>query len=273
MDAMDDYKEFAVEFAKVAGAIMRKHFTVGLKKELKDDSSLSPVTIADLEINSALIDAIREKFPTHSILAEEESYFTEPRSEYLWICDPLDGTRLYAMGIPISAFSLALTKDGESLLGVIYDPYSDRLYVAEKGKGAFMNGKPIRVSERETLKGSQGDIEFTRKGKYEIFNLPGELLKNHGVSSIAKLPSIVYVSAMVAAGQYDFVVFPLTHAHDIAAAKVIVEEAGGKVTSLMGNEQRYDYDNTIDGALITNGKLHDELLKVVKEVVASVPQS
>ena len=262
-----DHKEFAIDFAKKAGAVMKKYFAIGVAKKYKVDENNSPVTAADLEINSALIDAIREAYPTHSILAEEESFFTEPRGDYLWICDPLDGTRPFAMGIPVSVFSLALTKDGESLLGVIYDPFTDRMFVAEKGKGATMNGVPIHVTDRKTLKGSQGDVEFTRKGKYDILDLPRFLLSEHDVTSIAKIPSIVYVSAMVAVGQLDFVVFPMTTAHDIAAVKVIVEEAGGKVTSMMGNEQRYDYDNTIDGALVTNGHIHEELLKAVKASV------
>ena len=271
MEVPDGAKDFAINFAKKAGAIMRKHFTVGLKKEYKGDANQRPVTAADLEINAALIDAIREKFPTHSILAEEESYFTEPRGEYLWICDPLDGTRPFAMGIPVSAFSLALTVNGQSILGVIHDPFTERMFVAEKGKGATMDEKPTRVSDRETLQGAQGDVEFTKKGKYDILDLPRALLMETGVSSLAKIPSIVYTSAMVACGQFDFVVFPMTTAHDIAAVKIIVEEAGGTVTSLMGNEQPYTYDNTIDGALVSNGKIHNELLKVVKRVAVLNP--
>jgi myo-inositol-1(or 4)-monophosphatase len=267
-----EHREFAIDFAKKAGAIMRKYFTVGLAKETKDDANQSPVTIADLEINAALIDAVRAQFPTHSVLAEEESFFTEPRGEYLWVCDPVDGTRPFAMGIPISAFSLALTKDGESILGVICDPWNDRIFVGEKGKGAYMNGKQIRVSDRATLKGAQGDVEFTKKGKYDILDLPRALLKDAGVSSVAKIPSIVYISSLVAAGQFDFVVFPMTTGHDIAAAKIIVEEAGGTVTSMMGEEQRFDYDNTIDGALVTNGKIHNELLSVVKRVATLNPK-
>ncbi len=266
MEDTTAFREFAVAFARKAGQVMNKYFTIGLKKVYKEDLNQSPVTAADLEINAALIDAVRETFPTHSILAEEESYFTEPRGEYLWISDPLDGTRPFAMGIPVSAFSLALTKNAVPILGVIFDPFTDRMFVAEKGKGAFLNGAPVRVSDRETLKGSQGDVEFTKKGKYDILDLPKVLLKEAGVSSIAKIPSIVYTSAMVAAGQFDFVVFPMTTAHDIAAVKVIVEEAGGTVTSLMGDEQPYTYDNTIDGALVTNGKIHEELLNVVKRV-------
>src|SRR3990167_6073867 len=136
------YKDFAINLAYKAGERMRKDFTLGMKKEWKKDKT--PVTVTDTVINRMVIDAIEKEYPSHSILGEEENKMKE--SEYVWVCDPIDGTVPFAHGFPIFAFSLALVKNGAPILGVIYDPMLDRLVYAEKGKGAFLNSKPIKVS-------------------------------------------------------------------------------------------------------------------------------
>jgi fructose-1,6-bisphosphatase/inositol monophosphatase family enzyme len=258
---MTEYIQFAEEMAKKAGTIIKEHFGLGMQREFKSDSS--PVTEADLKINSLLITEVKRLFPEHSVIGEEESHIVE-NSEYAWVCDPLDGTRAFTSGLPLAAHSLALVKNGEVILGVVYDPFCDRLYSAQKGQGTTLNGVKTVVSKVSNLQRAVSDIESSNTAKYDTTELRNQLIKDYHVVNY-KLCAIVLPSALVAAGEVAFTVFPHASAHDIAAVKIIVEEAGGKVTDIYGNEQRYD--QAINGALISNGLLHDQLVEMAKQFV------
>ena len=257
---MEEYKKFAVWMAKEAGKIMKGYFSIGMERMEKEDTS--PVTKADLEINSLLIKKVSELFPTHSVLGEEESKMIDG-SEYVWVCDPVDGTIPYSLGLPISTFSLALVKNGEVVLGVVYDPFCDRLFYAEKGKGSFLNDKKIHVSDYATLEKARIEYEMWNRSKYDFQPLVNELKKYNAV--LLHLASVVNPSVLVAAGEFAAVIFPHTTVHDIAAIKIIVEEAGGKVTDIFGNEQRYD--QSINGAIVSNSILHNKLVDLAKKFV------
>lgn len=140
--------EFATQLAHQAGNIMLKYFQIGVPKEDKKDGS--PVTIADRLVNELVIEQVQKVYPRDGVLAEEASDMKND-AEYLWVCDPIDGTIAYMFGVPVSKFSLALVKDGKPVVGVIYDPYMKRLYHAVKGEGAFLNKSPIRVNKAATL--------------------------------------------------------------------------------------------------------------------------
>ena len=144
------YLEIAKDIALKAGGIMKQYFSFETHKELKQDHT--PVTLADTTINSLVIQELKKHFPNHGVLGEEESNYDE-NNEYIWVCDPIDGTIPFSIGMPTNVFSLALTHNGEVILGVIYDPYLDRMVWAEKGKGTFCNGKQIFVSKAENLHG------------------------------------------------------------------------------------------------------------------------
>ncbi len=253
-----EYKQFAINLAKEAGSIMRAHFMLGMKKEWKEDNS--PVTAADLLINQFVIDSVQKEFPTHSILAEEGSLMIE-ESEYTWVCDPIDGTIPFSHGLGISVFSLALVQDGKSILGVVYDPFFDRLYYAEESKGAFLNRRPIKVSPQKFL--DKGCVEFSipypRIAEFPSFY-------NNLCDTGAKVMDIrttVHAGALVACGEFLATLYLFSHAHDVAALKILVEEAGGKVTDIDGNDQRYD--RPINGAIISNGHVHEQLLEVIRK--------
>jgi len=254
------YKKFAIDLAYKAGEIIKKNFTLGMKKQWKADNS--PLTETDLVINGLVINSVKNKFPDHSILAEEGDNFSE-KSEFVWVCDPVDGTIPFSHGIPTCVFSLALVQKGESILGVVYDPFMDRLFFAEKGRGAFMNNKKISVSSNKTIKNSLFGISCWKETQFD-FSLLIETLKKAGPIIIDVL-SITYMGALVSNGEFTGTIFPGNKPHDTAALKVIVEEAGGRVTDIFGNEQRYDRE--IKGHLITNGFLHKELIKVIKKTV------
>lgn len=257
---MKEYQEFAEQLARKAGFIMKEYFTVGVDFQTKSDNT--PVTIADEKINDLVIKEISERFPDHSINSEEGNRMVD-KSDYLWVCDPIDGTKPFTLGIPIAVFSLALVKDGEVIVGVVYDPFCDRMYSASKGNGAYLNNVKIEVSKRTEFNGMIAEQEIYRPGKYNIEYLVTELYGRN--IRFLGLCAFVYPSALVAAGQIDFTLFPHTTAHDVASIKIIVEEAGGKVTDIFGNEQRYD--QSINGALVSNGLIHDELVTLAKKYV------
>jgi myo-inositol-1(or 4)-monophosphatase len=253
------YKQLAIKIAKESGRIMRNNFKLGMQRNWKKDGS--PVTATDLKINSLVIQQIKKYFPEHSIIAEEGSALK--KSDYVWVCDPLDGTIPFSHGIPTSAFSLALVFKGQPILGVVYDPFMDRLFSAEKGKGAFLNNKRIHVSKIKKLNDKRTAIDmcYWKTARYNISKIAEHLIMKIGVINISG-SGIIYSGMLLAAGELSVVFFPHYTPHDVATIKIIVEEAGGKATDLFGNQQRYD--RKTKGLLATNGYLHKELLKIVK---------
>ncbi len=190
------------------------------------------------------------------------------KSEYVWVCDPVDGTAMYARHIPVAVFSLALVIDGKPEIGVVYDPFTDNLYSAQKGKGAFKNGERIYVSDIDLEdKRSVSNFDMWSASEYDIYDAIHELGKK---TYFVAVGSVIRACMCVASGEFNLAIFPGTkHKNcDIAAAKVIVEEAGGRVTNLFNNEQRYDED--ITGAIISNKIVHQEVADIIKEYVDNV---
>ena len=255
-------RTFTIDLAKHAGKIMKTNFTLGMKKEWKSDNT--PLTETDLTINALVLDSIKKKFPGHSVLAEEGSNVSEG-SEYVWVCDPVDGTTPFSHGIPTCVFSLALVQKGTVMLGVVYDPFIDRMFVGEKGKGASLNGKKISVSRSTTLANAIVGFVNSRRAPYDFSDLYQQLLSRQ--VKLLDVGSIAYMHALVACGEFAATIFPYDQPHDTAAIKVIVEEAGGMVTDLFGNEQRYDRANGFRGHLVSNGVLHHELVNIITSTV------
>ena len=249
--------EFAKSMAADAGKIMKKYYRIDQGVEIKDDTT--PVTLADTEINSLLIERVKAEFSDCGVLGEEESW-NEDR-EKLWVCDPIDGTVGFILHIPTSAFSLAYVVDGVVKAAVAYNPFVDELYYAVIGGGAFRNGQPIKVSTKSW--GEQVHIAQSSGGKDPFRDV--ELVAHLASQKIYinSSPGIVYHGCLIAEGSIEGRVFMYHTAHDIAAVKLIIEEAGGKVTDIDGNEQRYD--RKLNGAVMSNGLIHDELLKIMKE--------
>ena len=257
------YLDFAKDIARVAGNIMKKYFHGENGADYKFDNTI--VTKADKEINDYLIQRVKSEFPSHSVDGEEEQF---GKSDYVWVCDPVDGTAMYARHIPVAVFSLALVVDGVSTVGVIYDPWTDNLYSAIKGKGAFRNGEPIHVSNiaLDDMR-SVSNFDMWPEADYNLYDAIKELGKKTYFVSIA---SVIRACCCVANGDFNLAIYPGTNHKncDIAAAKVIVEEAGGKVTDLFGNEQRYD--KSINGAVISNGLVHDEMVSAIKSTLKNM---
>ena len=172
---------------------------------------------------------------------------------------------MYARHIPVAVFSLALVIDGKPIVGVVYDPFTDSLYTAIKGEGAYKNNEKISVNNYvlDDIR-TVCHCDMWSKAKYNVCKVFEELRKKTRLNDIG---SITRASCCVATGDYSLTIFTGTERKhcDIAAVKVIVEEAGGKVTDLFGNEQRYD--QSIKGALISNGVVHDEVVNVIKNYI------
>ena len=257
----EEYLEFSKKIALYAGREMLEHYNDNINKNYKEDRTV--VTMVDKKINSYLIDKVKEKYSNHSVIGEEES--SRKDSLYTWVCDPLDGTGMYVNHIPVFVFSLALVYDGDPIIGVVYNPIEDKMYTAIKGKGAYCNDKKIHVNNKRL-----GDLGY--KTNVELFNnnIVDEVSYIREIKNISKISSIGSVarsSMAIATGDFSCDIFPGTsHGNcDIAASKLIVTEAGGKVTNLYGEEQRYDKD--IEGAIISNGISHDEVVEKIKKYV------
>jgi fructose-1,6-bisphosphatase/inositol monophosphatase family enzyme len=250
----EELLDFGKSLAQDAGAIILRYFN-GLDLDIQIKQDESPVTAADKEINQLVIDRVSEAFPTHGILAEEGSSHEDRRE--LWVCDPIDGTKSFIQRIPTALFSLAFVVDGVPEVAVMGDPFQRRILTAVRGEGAQMNHSPIKVSARSDLKGAT--IALT--GTYSELRDRRQLLDDmqDAGAKIVLVPGNVFRSSLVASGNVDVHIFPGRSAHDVAAAKLIVEEAGGKVTDLYGKEQRYD--GRICGAVITNGLLHNVIIE------------
>lgn len=258
------YLEFAKDIAYKAGEIMIKYFKGDNEASYKFDQTI--VTKADTEINQYLIKKVKETFPTHSVDGEEEQF---GKSEYVWVCDPVDGTAMYARHIPVAVFSLALVVNGISTVGVVYDPFTNSMYSAIKDQGAYKNEEKINVNniELDDMR-SVSYFDMWPEAEYKLYN---SVLNELGKKAyFISLGSIIRGCMCVANGDFTLAIFPGTkHKNcDIAAAKVIVEEAGGKVTDFFGNEQRYDQD--INGAVISNGKVHDEVVDIIKKFLRRI---
>ena len=255
---MHNYKGFrqtALLAAKQASKILLDKY--GKKGAVKQKSNKTLVSIADIEANKAIINTIKRQFPTHSILSEETG-FEDNNSDYKWVIDPLDGTHNYLHEIPIFGTSIALEYKNKVVIGVLGFPIMRLTAIAEKNKGAFLNGKKIRVSNKKNLDHSFIMFEFSYGNRKEKIGFLEKLI--HEIIDVRNLGSAVYNLLLVASGKSDGYVVLSTHEWDVAAGFLLVEEAGGKVTDLDGNAWK-PYQNQF---LISNKKIHKELLQILK---------
>jgi histidinol-phosphatase len=245
---------FALELADLADEISLAHFrTAGLVVEQKPD--LSPVTVADRAVEQALRGRIAAERPGHTVLGEE--YGGADAAGPRWIVDPIDGTRKYVRGIPNFATLIALEENGELLLGVASAPAMRRRWCAARGLGAFADGRPIRVSNIARVEDSHilhGSLDgWVRAGRVDaLASLAARCWHTNGYADF-------WIHLLVAEGAAEAAVEPEAAVWDLAALKVIVEEAGGRFTDMGG------VDTVAGGTgLSTNGLIHDDVLAALQ---------
>ncbi len=261
---MDErYIKLAMAAAKEAGRIQMSHFGHSHPMELKAD--FNPVTEVDRLSEKAIVKMILEAFPDHDVLTEETP-FEGKGSSWKWIVDPLDGTTNYFHGFPFFSVSIGLEVDGEVKLGAVYIPPLDELFHAERGKGAFLNGKRISVSRADDLNRSFLCTGFP----YDVREHVDHYLtyfKNFIIRSFAiRRPGSAAIDlCYLAAGRFDGFWELKLQPWDVAAGSLMVTEAGGKVTDFEGGPFRI-YSKEI---LATNGQIHQQMLDVIQNVQAT----
>lgn len=251
-----NFKKVALRATKEAGEILEKHFGKSVEVSFKKDSSL--VSNIDLQTEEVIVKLIKKNFPTHNILAEEMG--GKIGEKYTWIIDALDGTTNYIKKFPFFSSSVALLYKRDPILGVVFNPVSKEFYFAEKGKGAFLNGKKIRVGIKQTLLGACFLVNKGRTEKdfikfHQILKKVGELHSHFRFWGALSLEF-----CYVASGRIEGLIDVGSKPWDFAAGVLIVKEAGGRVTDFQGRDWQIDTKNVIAG----NGKIHSLLLKLAK---------
>ena len=260
----------AAEIAREAGARLREFLAAGVETEYKGDVDL--VTVADRTVEKLIRERLGAAFPEHGIYGEEGTR-ERMEGEYRWYVDPLDGTTNFAHGIPHFCVSLGLEhrpaglkadEDGQLVAAVIYDPNRDELFTAERGKGAWLNGKPIHVSKTPELAEALVATGFPSHKRHDNPNIhfyQEFTLRSHGVR---RAGSAALDLAYVACGRLDaFWEFKL-NPWDTAAGFLLVEEAGGRCSDYAGGHYRLDSLEV----LASNGLLHEELLGFFRDMFA-----
>ncbi len=243
----------AVKAARAAGEIALKYYRGGFEITIKPDAT--PVTQADREAEQAITANLRRAFPDYGFLGEE--FGEQGARETRWIIDPIDGTKNFVRRIPIWAVLIALEEKGEVTTGVVLNPVTGDLFTARRGEGAFLNGERIRVSPCDTMKEAfliHSSLNLLRaRGHWEGFvRLVDATSRQRGFGDY-------YGYCVVAEGKAEIYAEADLKPWDAAPMKILIEEAGGRLTDFHGRPNIYD--GTV---LATNGRLHDEALRLLR---------
>lgn len=244
-----------------SGAEQLSYYFYRTYKVYNKDGVNNPVTEGDKASEKAIIDVITSTFPNHSILSEEVGAISTD-SEYKWIIDPIDGTINFSQGIPICAVSVGVEYKEDIIMGAVYNPLMNELFFAERGRGAYLNDNPIHVSQKNDFEKCCFVTGFPYKyldepnGPLQIF----EKLIRKGIA-VRRLGSAALDLCWTAAGRFEGFYEHQLNAWDTAAGKIILQEAGGRLSNLQGNP----FDIYAPGLIATNGLVHDELLKLINE--------
>lgn len=256
---MDIDTQKIIDAAIRGGEIVSRYF--GQVLETEEKSNVGDLrTKADVESEQAILKSLAQSFPSFNIYAEESGE-TDNKSAYTFVIDPLDGTNNFVMGIPDFAVSIGLLKDDEAIFGVIYNPVIDQLYTAEKGKGAFLNGKRIHVNSETDIKRSTISYTCGYNTDQAYSDRVINELRSHGVKRIIDHWAPAFDYCLLASGRIEAVVSKEGDLEDYVAAKLVVSEAGGKVTTFAGAS---DLGRNPD-FIATNGQaMHQILLGIVQ---------
>ncbi len=256
---MTTYLETAQAIAREAGAIVTDFAHRNIGFELKGAYDL--VTAADRASEQLIVERLRKTFPSHTVVAEEGGGH-QGSSGYRWYVDPLDGTTNFAHGFPVYNVTLALEHAGQVIAGVVYDPTRDEMFAAERGSGAFLNGRPIHVTKTDRLEDSLAATGFPSRKRHQNVNIHFYYqlaMLSHGV----RRPGAAAIDmAYVACGRLDLFWEFALNPWDMAAGSLLVEEAGGTVTDMHG--ARLDLRGP--HVLADNGALHTETLTLFERI-------
>jgi len=255
------YLETAVEIAREAGSLLATYFERRVPFELKGDFDL--VTEADRASERLVVERLRSHFPSHSIVAEEGGGH-QGSSAYRWYVDPLDGTTNFAHGYPIYNVTLGLEQDGEMLVGVVFDPTRQEMFSAERGAGAYLNNRRIRVSAAKRLEDSLVSTGFPSRKRHLNVNIHFYHQMAMATHGVRRGGSAAIDLAYVACGRLEaFWEFGL-NPWDMAAGALLVTEAGGRCSDMKGGPHSLTGPHT----LADNGVIHQQTLDLFAEIFA-----
>jgi myo-inositol-1(or 4)-monophosphatase len=256
--------QLAIEAALEAGKFLKEGVGKLLEVERKFGQETNLVTQIDKQTEEIIINKIRAKYPDHDFLAEESGSHNK-QSEYRWVIDPLDGTLNFTHGVPLFSVSIAVEVKGEIVAGVVYEPNLQELFTAEKGKGAFLNKKPVKVSRVDTLIESMmvTGFPYTIRDNPEnaVQHFVNLLMKAQG---IRRLGSAAVDLCYVACGRFEGFWEVSLSPWDMAAGVLMVQEAGGRFTDFHGKPSSI-YTKQV---LATNGLVHDKVVEILEEGLA-----
>lgn len=259
-------RDFLKSIIKEAGYIAKGYYHAGVESREKCGPT-DLVTIADKEVSDFLIKKIRERFPDHGIISEEEADEINPGAEYCWVMDPIDGTRNFAKKIGYWCTMIGITKNGAPYMGAVYDAINDELFFGEVGQGAYANDQPIKVSSIDDPYTCYIDFSVGRFGNNspydteyfaDYFRFFSNLCRPHGVWNM-NFGSCLSVCHL-AAGRMDAYVLNGLLYHDILASYVIATEAGAKFTNCRGG----DWKRGDKEVVVANPILHAKLMALFK---------
>lgn len=255
---MPDYLKTCTEAAIAGGAVLIDW--VG-RFGVREKGPADLVTEADVASQEAIRQIIAGRFPTHQFISEEQAGGVQPTAEYRWIVDPLDGTMNYVHGVPHYAVSVALVRGDDILAGAIYEPVSGECYWAAKGEGAYLGGQKLKTSNVQKLSEALVVASFAAKverSSPEIRQFIEAVLHCQGVR---RTGSAALNLCYVAAGRFDAFWAQSTHAWDVAAGVLLVQEAGGCVSDLHGKP----FDLRKPHPLATAGEpLHEQFCRILR---------
>ncbi len=254
---LDAALEVALAAADAAGAIHRAHQGGGIATRTKS-TEVDLVTEVDTRSEAAIREIIAARFPDHAVLGEEAGQDVAARCR--WIVDPLDGTVNYAHGFPFYCVSIALEVDGEVRLGVVQDTAHGERFTAVRGRGAFLDGRPIHVSDTSDLRAAMASTGFAYDPEVALANVPAFERALPRTRALRRAGAAALDICYVAVGRVDAFWELRLNAWDVAAAMLIVREAGGTVTAGDGSPYRWD----ADAFVASNGALHARLLSVLQ---------
>lgn len=259
-----DLITIAIEAAHQAGELALSQFRK--PQEIRQKGPADPVTATDVAAENLIVRTIREVYPNHQFLGEE-GHQAPTDADYLWIIDPIDGTRNYAHGVPCFCTSIALARHGHLALGVIYDPLLKETFHAEAGKGAYLNGQRIRVSLKTRLEDAilaMSLVPAQQSGNARVA-MPMLARLQPRVESVRIMGSAALHVAYVACGRFDVGFQDSIHAWDVLAGVLLVREAGGVATDLRGQPVTTSSGDCI---VANNANFHSAVLRAAQEALA-----
>jgi myo-inositol-1(or 4)-monophosphatase len=254
------YVAVAAEAAVRAGAIQKERYGRGVKVDYKGDIDL--VTEVDHACEAAILEVIRSRYPDHDIITEETD-LALTGSPFVWIIDPLDGTTNFAHSYPMFCASVALARDGEVVAGAVFDALRDELFTAERGAGAHLNGRRLSVTTADALIRSLLITGFPYDLHEKLAERMRPFIRVAGrARAVRRGGSAALDLSYVAAGRADGFWEAILKPWDMGAGRLLIDEAGGRVTRLDGSPLGLGPDEV----LATNGHIHDELMTVLAEI-------